>query len=181
MDKSDEQPTKKMSRLMKLGIVLGVIIVFAIIGSLASPSNDNSNTNNTSTTSPTTTTPVLAQHKVTPEEVNGTTRRITVVVQPDITKQQLIDINDNLIATYQSGLTHLTIEYFDDEAISTDYFKKVINASASESDKMFVHYRANYTLNQTSGLNRLEWNEPPASASLPAGVDNNKWLTIKSY
>ena len=109
MEKPDEQPKKKMSRLMKLGIVLGVIIVFAVIGSLASPSNNNSNISNTSATSPTTNTPVLAQHKVIPEEIHGTTRRITVIVQPDVTKQQLTDISDNLITTYSSGLTHLTI------------------------------------------------------------------------
>lgn len=180
MDKPEGQPKKKMSRLMKLGIILGAIIFFAVIGSLASPSNDNSNTN-TSTISPTTNTPVLAQHKVKPEAINGTTRRITVIVQPDITKQQLTDINDSLKTTYSSGLTHLTIEYFDDEAVSTDYFQKIINASASEGDKMFVHYRATYTINQTSGVNKLEWNEPPTSASLPAGVDNNKWITIKTY
>jgi hypothetical protein len=91
----------------------------------------------------------------------------------------LTDLNDNLKSRYSSGLTHLNIEYFDDETIASDYFQKVGNASVVEADKMFVHYRGTYTLNQTSGYNKLQWNESPVS--LPPGVDNNHWVTLKTY
>ncbi len=181
------QPKKKMGFLKKLivgffAFFVLMVVIGVVSGNKDSNTNTSTTTQNTTATTPTTNTATaLSQHKVMPGDIHGTTRQVIVIVQPDVTKQQLIDLNDSLKGTYSSGLTHLTIEYFDNETIASDYFQKIVNASTTEADKMFVHYRATYTLNQTSGLNKLEWNEPPASASLPAGVDNNNWVTLKTY
>lgn len=158
-----------------------VIIIFFVVGGAIISAISGGNKNTTTTQPTNTVSTILAQHKVIPGDIHGTTRQVIVIVQPNVTKQELIDLNDSLKSTYSSGLTHLTIEYFDDETIASDYFQKIVNVSNAQADKMFVHYRATYTLNQTSGFNKLDWNEPPTSASLPAGVDNNHWVNLKTY
>ncbi|MFH1444168.1 MAG: hypothetical protein ABIG34_02145 [Candidatus Peregrinibacteria bacterium] len=117
----------------------------------------------------TTSAAVLAQHKVLPEGIHGTTRIIHVIVQPTITETEIVAINDSLISKYARGLTHLNIEYFDDEAIAADYFQRLSQVSETEGDKMFKHYIGTYTMNKTTGYNKLGFHV------------GDGWVTIKEY
>jgi len=111
----------------------------------------------------------LGQHKVIPGGVQGTTRRVTIIVQSSVTEDEIVAINDKMISNYKSNLTHLNIDYFDNESIAVDYFQKIGTVSEAEGDRMFSHFRAGYTMNTVSGFNKLEYNE------------NGDWKTIKSY
>ncbi len=152
----------------KIGLIFGgSVIVFLILFSLVTDTSKKQE--QISQTSPIATNSALAQHKVIPEDIHGTTRIIYVIVQTNIKKDEIIAINDNLITSYSSGLTHLNIEYFDDEAIATDYFQKISKVSEAEGEKLFKHYIGTYTMNKTTGYNKLEFNE------------ENNWIIIKEY
>jgi hypothetical protein len=110
-----------------------------------------------------------AEHTVITKTAQGTARTMHVIVQTSISKDEIIAINDDLIDTYSKGLTHLYIEYFDDETIANDYFQKISQVSEAEGDELFKHYIGTYKMNKTSGLNALNFNE------------NNNWITIKEY
>jgi hypothetical protein len=111
----------------------------------------------------------LAQHKVITKVAQGTARTMHVIVQSSISEEEIIAINDELINIYQKGLTHLYIEYFDDETIASNYFEKIWQVSEAEGDELFKHYIGTYKMNKTSGLNNLNFNA------------NNNWITIKEY
>ncbi len=113
--------------------------------------------------------PALAQHEVIPGDIQGTTRIIHVIVQTNITKDEVIAINDALINDYASGLTHLSIEYFDDKVVAVDYFQKISEVSEAESDELFKHYISTYKMNKSSGLSELNFHE------------GDGWTTIKEY
>ncbi len=59
----------------------------------------------------------------------------------------MIAINDSLIKQYSKWLTHFFIDYFDDEAIATGYFQKILKVSETEADELFKHYIWTYTMN----------------------------------
>jgi len=159
----------------KIGLIFGIgaVVCFVVFGVLSDAQKEkpnqliNKEANQEETQK--NTIPVLAQHKVLPEDIHGTTRIIHVIVSPNVKKDELIAINDSLIKEYSKGLTHLNIEYFDDEVIASDYFQKISKVSEAESDKLFKHYLGTYTMNQTTGYNELGFNE------------NNNWTTIKKY
>ncbi len=152
----------------KIGLIFGssVVIFFILFGISTDISKKQEQT---AQTSPIATNIVLAQHKVIPEDIHGTTRIIHVIVQTNIKKDEIITINDSLINSYSGGLTHLTIEYFDDEVIAADYFQKLSKVSEAEGEKLFKHYIGTYTMNKTTGYNKLNFNE------------ENNWVTIKEY
>ena len=165
----------------KIGLIFGgSVIVFLILfgistdtskkqGQTTQTSPATTNTEVTQTETQKSSNPVLAQHKVIPEDIHGTTRIIHVIVQSNIKRDEIIAINDNLISDYSSGLTHLNIEYFDDEVIAADYFQKLSQVSEAEGEKLFKHYIGTYTMNKTTGYNKLQINE------------GNNWVTIKEY
>lgn len=159
----------------KIGLIFGIsaVVCFVIFGMLSDTQKEKSNQPINKEVNQEETqknlVPVLAQHKVLPEDIHGTTRIIHVIVQPNITKDELIAINDSLIEDYSKGLTHLNIEYFDDEVIASDYFQKISKVSETESDRLFKHYLGTYTMNKTTGYNELGFNE------------NNDWTTVKKY
>lgn len=155
-------------------IITGILGFFILISIISAIGGGNKNTSSSSTSTNTeetqkTSNPILAQHKVIPEDIHGTTRIIHVIVESSIKKDEIIAINDNLINDYSSGLTHLSIEYFDDEVIAADYFQKVSQVSETEAEKLFKHYIGSYTMNKTTGYNELEFNE------------ENNWIIIKQY
>ena len=152
----------------KIGLIFGASMAIFLI--LFSVSTDTSKEQGQAAQmSPVKTNQILAQHKVIPEDIHGTTRIIRVIVQPNIKKDEVITINDNLINGYSNALTHLNIEYFDDEVIAVDYFQKLSQVSEAEGEKLFKHYIGAYTMNKTTGYNKLKFNE------------GNNWVTIKEY
>jgi len=159
----------------KIGLIFGIsaVVCFIFFGMLSDTQKENvnqpANEEVNRADAQKIPVPVLAQHKVLPEDIHGTTRIIHVIVSPSIKKDELIAINDNLIKDYSKGLTHLNIEYFDDEVIASDYFQKISKVSEAESDRLFKHYLGTYTMNKTTGYNELGFNE------------NNDWTTIKKY
>ena len=173
-----EQKPKKKGISKGLGCLI-IFFIFAIIGIVAMITGEDKTTNtaiiNTQTITNLDNKPevTLAQYEVIPNEIQGTTRKITVIVKPDITKDQVIAINDKLIKDYSSGLTHLNIDYFDDEEIAANYTQRILDLNEQgkekEADDLFKHYLANYTMNNSSGYNKLEYNE------------SNDWVVIKTY
>ncbi|MFA5106758.1 MAG: hypothetical protein WC497_00340 [Patescibacteria group bacterium] len=174
---ADEKQPKKKGR-KGLWITL-IVVVFAIIG-LASMNKENKNANTNSTAQANVTAKnantqqvTLAEHKVIPKDTHGTTKIVYAIVNPNITRAEVIAINDSLISQYSSGLTHLTIEYFDDETVSGDYFSKITDLlsqdKTTEADNLAKHYLATYTMNTVSGLNQLEYKE------------NGELVSIKNY
>ncbi|MFA5024473.1 MAG: hypothetical protein WC523_05990 [Patescibacteria group bacterium] len=147
------------------------IIFFILFNVFFTNTSDNQNqiTETPPVAENTVKTQALAQHKVIPQDIHGTFRIVDVIVQSNITKDEIIAINDDLIKTYSTGLDILNIEYFDDEKIASDYFQKISKVSETESDRLFKHYLGTYTMNKTTGYNELGFNE------------NNNWTTIKKY
>jgi hypothetical protein len=102
--------------------------------------------------------PALAEHKVIPGPVRGTTQVIKVIVQPSVTESEVAAINKQLISQYRGTLTHFFIHYFDDEEISKDYAQRVSTASEADAEAMFKHYKAQYLFNSTTGFDQLQFN-----------------------
>ena len=137
----------------KIGLIFGIstVVCFVIFGMLSDTQKEKPNQLTNKEVEQVevqkTNVPALAQHKILPEDIHGTTRIIHVIVSSNIKKDELIAINDNLIEDYSKGLTHLNIEYFDDETIASDYFQKISKVSEAEGDKLFKHYLGTYTMN----------------------------------
>jgi hypothetical protein len=111
----------------------------------------------------------LKEYKVVTKVEQGSAITMRIAVQKNTSKDEIIEINNDLINTYSKGLTHLNIDYFDDEEIAKTYFDKINQLTESEADELFKHYRATYKMNNTSGMNVLSLNE------------NNNWTKVKEY
>lgn len=158
------------TRAGKWTIAAIIIFVLYLIGNNSlDETKEKINANQTATQNQNANSSTLVQHKVIPGEVQGTTRRVTVIVGSSITESETIALNESIINQYKSSLTHFNVDYFDDESVSKDYFQKVVSASETEADAMFGHYKATYVFNSTSGLNQLQFNV------------NGDWKTIKNY
>jgi hypothetical protein len=166
----------------KIGLIVLTIVFFILFGVSSDASKQNVTQNKQNTIQPSITSqnnPIqineanknnnLIEHEIIPDEIHGTTRRIIVIIPTDTTQEQVIALNDKLIDDYAKGLTHLSIEYFDDKAISTDYFQKLSKVEEKVADEMFRHYKAGYRLNKVTNYNQLQFNV------------NNDWIILKKY
>lgn len=105
------------------------------------------------------------------QKVPGGTTLVMRVYTTEKESEKLIKLTDKLFNENKKGLTHLTIEYFDDKELAISYFNKILddNISEAEKDKMFTHYIASLTYNTVSGYKVLKKNQ------------NNDWVELKKY
>lgn len=105
------------------------------------------------------------------QKMPGGTTLVMRVYTTEKESEKLIKLTDKLFNENKKGLTHLTIEYFDDKELATSYFNKLSDDSISdaEKDKMFTHYIASLVYNTTSGYKALKMNQ------------DNSWVELKKY
>ncbi len=158
------------SRKKPLLIFGGLTILFFIITGIASPEMvktksdtinqpqiQNSSPSPTNQPSPTPLNALDYNFTILKNEKQGTTRKMTIFTT-EKDDQRLIQVNNGLVKAYKENLTHLSIDYFDDENIAQDYFKKIVDPSISdkEKDRLFSHYIAGFTYNSVTGYKKLE-------------------------
>ena len=152
------------SRKKKVLIISGCVIgLFVVIGMIDSSS----------------TTPPITQEITQEEPLNyeviqkipGGTTLVMRVYTTEKENERIIKLTDKLLDENKEGLTHLMIDYFDDQLLASNYFDQLLDEKISETkkDEMFTHYVANLRYNTTTGNKVLVRNQ------------NSDWLELKRY
>lgn len=178
--------TKKPWYMKWWVIGIGVLFLYSIVsnsfdeGRKKAEEEKNTVSNNQQTTQQTSQSKEQPQQEAVKEEsfnyevvqkVPGGTTLVMRVYTTEKESEKLIELTDKLFNENKKGLTHLTIEYFDDKELAISYFNKILddNVSEAEKDKMFTHYIASLTYNTVSGYKVLKKNQ------------NNDWMELKKY
>lgn len=105
------------------------------------------------------------------KKVPGGTTLVLRIYTTEKENEKLIKLTDKLFEENKKGLTHLTIDYFDDKELASDYFSKLSDERITEAEKdtMFTHYIAGFQYNTVTGYKVLQKNQ-----------DGN-WVELKKY